>query len=329
MKNYLSCYQSVKAAIWQGRVDGFEPDQQRWHQRILLVDLSQDDLPELAEGLNGFAFIGFCCDEGVKRNEGRTGSKEGPDALRKACASFPVHFDAHVVLLDTGNIVCEQGDLETAQAALAELVFDVLSSGYMPIIFGGGHEVVCGHYHGVAPFYSAIGIISFDAHFDLRALSAEGATSGTGFWQIAQDCEAQKKPFYYMPVGIQQHANTLQLYKTAAGLGVNTIAAEDFHAGNAAQLLTVFQDFMGKADAICLTIDMDVFASAYSPGVSAPAAVGIIPDAFFLGILQTVLKNRKLISLDIAELNPLFDIDNRTAKLGAWLIYQCIKNSIT
>ena len=35
--------------------------------------------------------VGFACDEGVRRNQGRVGAKLGPTALRQALANYPLH----------------------------------------------------------------------------------------------------------------------------------------------------------------------------------------------------------------------------------------------
>lgn len=330
MKNYLENYQPADPGLWRGRTDGDDQDQQRWHQRVVWIDVASGVLPKIEEGRNGIAIVGFCSDEGVRRNLGRVGAKAGPDAIRKACASLPVHFDDNLVLVDAGNIYCIDGQLETAQAALTEFIAELLSLGYRTLVLGGGHEVVYPHYSGIREFLrtkdggKSIGVINFDAHFDLREPTEQGPTSGTGFWQIAQDCKDLGLPFRYLPIGIQQHSNTRRLYKTAEEFGVNYITAEDFRVGREAQVLDSLQNFIGQSDAIYLTVDLDVFASAYAPGVSAVAPVGIVPDAFFLRILKAVLNNKKLMGIDIAELNPLYDQDDRTAKLAAWVVFQCL-----
>jgi formiminoglutamase len=327
MKTYGNNYQPADPALWRGRNDGEDADQQRWHQRILLMDATTSGFPTLHEGQRGIAIIGFCCDEGVRRNMGRTGAKDAPDAIRKACASLPVHFEDSLVLVDAGNICCISGGLETAQEALSHLITELLGLGYRPLVFGGGHEVVYPNYTGIRDFLNTeglkqgIGIINFDAHFDLREPGASGASSGTGFWQIAQDCKARNVPFWYIPVGIQKHSNTVGLFKTAAELQVSYIGAEDFRVGREAQVLDSLQTFISRPEAIYLTIDLDVFAAAYAPGVSAVAPVGLVPDAFFARMLKTILQSKKLISLDIAELNPVYDQDERTAKLAAWLAF--------
>ena len=37
-------------------------------------------------------FLGFCSDEGVKRNKGRVGARNAPNEIRKSLSNLPVHF---------------------------------------------------------------------------------------------------------------------------------------------------------------------------------------------------------------------------------------------
>ncbi len=311
---------------WQGRVDGENETQRRWHQHVKAFDLIQE--PSTME-TPAVVLLGFACDEGVKRNEGRIGAAKGPAAIRKALGNLPV-FYPHLAVYDAGNVRCIDGDLETAQQQLALAVTKILQLGAFPILLGGGHEITYGHYCGVRDFLkneisANLGIVNVDAHFDNRKPGASGVSSGTGFWQIAEDCRQNGTPFHYLALGIQKTSNTPHLFDTASQTRTQYVLAKHFH--------TSYQDipeqhiaaFHGETDYLYLTIDMDVFASAFAPGVSAPAYNGIIPDAVFFDCLDALFNGGKVISLDIAELNPEYDVDSRTAKLAAALIFHVVE----
>ena len=53
-----------------------------------------------------------------------------------------------------------------------------------------------------------------------------------------------------------------------------------------------------------------------------------IPDIVF-ELFRHIIKSKKVISLDIAEYNPLFDIDNLTAKLASVIIYNAINSHLS
>ena len=126
-------------------------------------------------------------------------------------------------------------------------------------------------------------------------------------------------------MGIRKDANDKTLFKTANDLGVDYIENNGFSKEYAKAIVMKLLDFIQKVDYIYLTIDMDGFSSAYSPGVSAPSPLGFRPK-IVLETLETIIKSKKLISMDIAEMNPKYDIDGHTAKLAASLIHYVIHN---
>ncbi|GAA0542297.1 formimidoylglutamase [Chitinophaga japonensis] len=323
-------YQPAADGVWTGRIDGSGSEVQRWHQRVQPVYLPEEALPVLRPSQQGVVLLGFACDEGVRRNKGRTGAAQGPAALRRACANWPVHFPAQQLLLDGGDIICPDQNLEAAQEALSEAVQRVLQAGYLPLLLGGGHEITYGHARGIYRFFQqqALGLVNFDAHFDLRIPGPEGPSSGTGFWQLAQDCRQQHRPFHYLALGIQQHSNTAQLFRIAGELGVQHLPADAFHRQDSTALNAAIDQLLQQTAPLYLTIDLDVFAGPFAPGVSAAAANGILPGGVFMEVYRRILRSGQVAGIDIAELNPALDMDNRTAKLGAALIFEAVMHRL-
>ncbi|MFD2247812.1 formimidoylglutamase [Pontibacter ruber] len=318
-------YKPTVAGSWKGRVDVHDGEEgKRWHQGINLLNLTEAVEP--ADAAQPIAFLGFCCDEGVRRNQGREGAVEGPAALRQAMASFAWHLDDEVMLFDAGDVYCTNQNLEEAQKQLGRKVQALLSNTYKTIILGGGHETAYGHFLGIKqalPAGQRLGIINFDAHFDLRSYTQQ-SSSGTPFLQIADDLAADGAAFNYLCLGIQQASNTQKLFNTAEACGADYVFAPAMQVYNFDALRERLQQFMDQVDVLYVSIDMDVFAAAYAPGVSAPAALGVHPDMVML-LLQEIIGSGKLLTLDVVELNPKLDIDNRTAKLGAALLYHVVQ----
>ena len=66
-----------------------------------------------------------------------------------------------------------------------------------------------------------------------------------------------------------------------------------------------------------------MFNSAFAPGVSSLQPFGLNPELALI-FIKEILKSKKVISFDIAEVSPRFDHDKRTAKLAAIIIYAVI-----
>lgn len=294
--------------MWQGRNDGDTPLHQRIFQKIETTN------NYTIEG-KVFALHGFAVDEGVKRNKGRIGAAQAPDIIRKNMANFPV-VQPDFRLLDFGNVTCENGNLEQAQENLAQKVSGILAQNGKSIVLGGGHEVTFAHYSGIKKAFpqEKIGIINIDAHFDNRE-PENVASSGTGFWQIAQEGD-----IHSLHIGIQRNSNTLKLFDTAHQYSMKYILADEVFFDNLPSVYQRIDELMNRVDKVYLTICMDVFNVAIAPGVSAPAYNGLFADAVFMHFYRHILKSEKLIALDVAEVNPEFDLGERTARLAASLV---------
>jgi formiminoglutamase len=302
----------VVRADWTGRVDEAEGETgRRWHQVMRARDTAAARI----------ALIGFACDAGVIRNQGRRGAASGPHALRQALANLPAHsIDA---IDDLGDVACAGDGLETAQEEFSAVVADTLRAGSLPLGLGGGHEMALASWRGLHDALQArgdrgaIGILNFDAHFDLRA--GEPGTSGTPFRQILEQAAAQERQVRYLCIGVSRFANTAALFNRAAALGVRWVLDEETRAERYDVLVREIGILAGEVDHLYLTICLDAFPAAVAPGVSAPAALGIDPG-LVERLVDAACAAGKLRLADVAELNPSFDVDGRTARLAARLV---------
>ena len=318
-------YQPGSPGAWSGRIDDSnDPGAFRWHQAVVPLDLGLTAPPDLSPGRRGFCILGFLSDAGVERNFGRPGCAAGPASIRGALADLPNNFYPAAAIYDGGDILCPDGDLETAQRILRKAVSRILALGLFPILLGGGHEIALGHYLGLSDFLSgrAPAILNFDAHFDLRPATG-AATSGTMFRQIADTSAKNNRPFSYFCVGIQKTANTRSLFQTARELGVGYVLAGEIDQLNFDAVVLRLDEFISRQETIYLTVCADVFSSAFAPGVSAPQPFGIHPE-IGLRLIKRTLVSGKVVGFDIAEVSPRFDNDNQTAKLAAVVIYALV-----
>lgn len=307
---------STPPPTWTGRVDGATAEHLRWHQVVTAFDAESDP--------GACLFIGFASDEGVHRNKGRRGAAAGPDALRAALASMALADPIRAY--DAGTVAVTDSGLEAGQDALGAAVAGALNAGHFPVVLGGGHEVAYGTYLGLAGSSvrtpdRRVGILNLDAHFDLR--SDPAASSGTPFRQILLRERAAGTTVAYAVIGISQPSNTAALFDTARDHGVRYLLDDDCSATDRATVDGFVHALLAEVDLVYLTIDLDVLPAAIAPGVSAPAAYGV-PLETIQFVCDTVAASGKLAVCDVAELNPAFDIDNRTARTAARLIHRLV-----
>ncbi len=301
----------MNSSPWQGRNQSSENS--CWHHVVEITTKIRSQ---------SHCLLGFNCDEGVRRNNGRTGAATGPDQIRKMLSNLI--YSSEKPLIDLGNVECIGDLLDDAQENLANRVADVIYAKSLPIILGGGHEIAWGTYQGIRQVHpnAKIGIINFDAHFDLRPLEPL-SSSGTPFRQAAQYAEAKKINFDYLVYGINPTANSEILFNYAREMNVQW--KSDLSINNQPWQMSFegLANFCEPLDYLYITVCLDVFPASYAPGVSAPAALGVNPNTI-VQLLDSLKRQfaSKIIAFEVAEMNPTFDIDARTARLAARLIHQ-------
>ena len=306
-------------SLWKGRQDP-EPNSTRWHQIIQAIAL---DKPA------GVALLGFACDAGVRRNQGRVGAAVGPHALRQQLINLP--WLQSNPLYECGDILCVEDALEQAQLDFAEHITHLLDQGHFPIGLGGGHEIAFASWSGLSNHLKKseakprIGIINFDAHFDLRDPNCQPISSGTPFAQIAEVCAHHHWKFEYACLGVSRMSNTPALFERADRLKVWYQEDLQMTSKDLPNLQAQLERFINQCDHLYLTIDLDVFPAAQAPGVSAPAARGVGLEVIE-PLLMQIRDSGKLRLMDLAELNPEFDQDAHTARLAARLVHQITLN---
>lgn len=292
--------------LWNGRLDSYEEIDLRLWQVVQEIKEAQE--------AGGVCFVGYDTDDGVVRNLGRKGAESGSNAIRKAIQSFPQLKGLKVY--DYRNL--EKKSVEEAQKEYSEKISDVLKKGIFPIGLGGGHDIAYGSYLGIRKAHpdKKIGIINFDAHLDMRPYD-KGRTSGTSFKEIMDN----DKNAQYAIVGFQKMGNTERLIKTAEAFNVLILEEECSEE----LIIKSLKEFIKKVDIVYVTFCMDVFDASTAPGVSAPVVMGLDPKKG-KRLLRFLMETEKVVCVDFAEVNPVYDIDNMTAKLAGCLIYEVMSH---
>lgn len=306
----MNLHQNPSPFHWSGRKS---EKIEYWHQAIQTIS----NLKIRDDSTKKIGILGYSGEEGVIRNQGRTGTIEGPSAIRKMLGSIALHLPEDISILDYGDVFTLDQDMESSHEEISKITHELLDTNHFPVLLGGGHDLAYAHGKGALNFVKEksekLGIINLDAHFDLRPLVKDKGHSGSPFYQLAQEFP---EDFHYLALGIQRAANPKSLFETAEKLKARYIVMEDFRLHNWEYIEEQIIWFIDSVNKIYLSIDMDGFSSAFAPGVSAPSPMGFNPQIAFK-VFELIVKSKKLICLDVVELNPQYDQDNATARLAA------------
>lgn len=266
------------------------------------------------------ALIGFPCDVGVARNHGRPGAAGGPEALRRWLYKFTpdAQVDGMAALVersrDLGDLTLS-GDLDADQALLGLVVGDVLRDGGIPVVLGGGHETAFGHFLGYVEAGLDVAISNVDAHADVRELKDGQGHSGSPFRQALEHDSGRCRD--YRVAGLQPQSVSRSHVAYLEQMGCRHWFRDKTDE-------SVLDDLFPRDVNHYATFCLDAVDGAFAPGVSAPAADGLMP-AFWLAAAERAGANPIGRSFDVVELNPRFDVDERTARLAALTVWRFLR----
>lgn len=263
------------------------------------------------------SLIEFPSDQGVFINGGRQGSAKAPELIKARLSNMtphPSNYNEHTNFLkrvsEHGRIDCT-GDVAADQERLSKKVAEQLQKNSLPLIVGGGHETSFGHFLGYVETDRNVSIINVDAHTDVRELKEGKPHSGSPFYQALNHPSERCKAYHVF------------------GLNPASVAAEHYGFVNRNGSAHFLEDTSVEKVVSCLdsidqgvmvTMDMDAVIQSEAPGVSAPNAAGMKSE-LWLQLAFEFGRHAKVASFDLCEVNPLYDIDNRTVRLAAQTIW--------
>lgn len=257
--------------------------------------------------------LGCPQDEGVRRNQGRPGAAQAPDAIRRCLYRLPAgKFD--LTLCDLGNTRILP-TLEETHAAQREIVRHLIRDGKIVISLGGGNDIAYPDCAALADETGDVLAFNIDTHFDARPDAIRN--SGTPYRQLLEEGHLRGAKFYEM--GSAPFANAAAHEAYLREKGAQIVPLEALRRPDVAP---VFGPILKQHSAVSIFwgIDLDVVRAADAPGVSAPNPVGL-PGEIICQIAQIAGGDPRTRILEFAEVNPACDIDGRTCRLTAVAIF--------
>jgi formiminoglutamase len=277
------------------------------------------------DGANVLIF-GVPTDEGVIRNGGRPGASGAPAAIRAALGrmtpfagpQFREHIES-IQIADLGDV--RLAPLEEMHNVARETVAELARLGKIVIVLGGGHDITYPCAAGLREGHSGdLGVINIDAHLDVRPRKNGLHHSGSSFRLLVEEGVINGRSL--VEIGIQSFAMAKAHYDWVKSVGGRIVMFED---ANEAHLPNSYEEFefgttFGDPEtAIYASFDIDCVRASDAPGVSAPSPTGFLAEEVYeLAVAVGLSKHVKV--FDLVELNPLFDLDNCTARLAARMI---------
>ena len=277
---------------------------------------------------------------------GRRGVDMGPSALRIAGLGEQLALLGHNVF-DHGDVDTPIPETRTARdeskryireiAKVCQKVYQLcgqaLSKGGVPVVLGGDHSIAAGSAGAAADYaYSKggrQGLLWVDAHGDMNTPSSTGSGNVHGMPLAAL---LGPEPSELATIGGRtpkyDAANTVLIgvrnldereKEQVRQSRVRVFTMKDI---DRLGIATVMEQALAYASAgttgIHVSFDLDVCDPSIAPGVGTPVKGGLDYREAHM-VMEMVADSGLLTSLDLVEVNPVLDMQNQTASLGAEL----------
>ena len=285
----------------------------------------------------------------------RRGVDMGPSALRVAGLNDRIRelgFEVedagnlHVPIREMQHVGNHQAKYLAEIAAVAKhhaaWVLRTLRQGYLPLVLGGDHSIAVGTVTGVSAYYrrknKQIGLIWVDAHADMN--TPETSPSGNIHGMPLACCLGYGPkelthllgfspivpPRNAVLVGVREVDAREKQIVNESGLTVYTMRDIDERG-----LRTVMEEAIAIADrdtaGFAVTLDMDFVDPAEAPGVGTPVRGGATYREAHL-VMEMMADAKRMLSLEIVEINPVIDVANKTAALAVELTLSALGKKI-
>ena len=185
----------------------------------------------------------------------------------------------------------------------------------LTLLLGGNNAVTRPAAHALGLPLAKVGLITLDAHFDLRETD-QGLLNGNPVRALLEDGLPGAN---ICQIGLAPFANTIKMHADAraAGIGVWTIA--DCRRRGIATILEDALERIGHAKAVMVDFDIDVIERAQCPG--APGArPGGMPVTMFFEAARLLAADPRVRLVDLTEFDPSLDVSDITAlTAGRWV----------
>jgi arginase len=224
-------------------------------------------------------------------------------------------------------------EITAACRTLYDTVRLSVREGYQPLVLGGDHSLAVGSIGALADELEAqarrLGVIWFDAHADMNTPETTGsgnvhgmalaALIGLGPERLARLGERVPliAPDHVALVGIRTLDAPERRAVRASGLRVYTMRQID-EQGIASVMRDILTKFTDVTD-LHVSFDMDSVDPTLAPGTGTPAFGGLRYREAHLA-LEMIADTGLLRAMDLVEINPILDMQNKTAQIGVEFI---------
>ncbi|MGH2683500.1 MAG: agmatinase family protein [Actinomycetota bacterium] len=240
-----------------------------------------------------------------------------PGAIREALGRYSTYADGvdvrSVAVDDTGDLAIAESHPDAGLEELAGAVGGSLATYEVVVVLGGDNSITRPALRGVPPDLSRVGLLTLDAHHDLRDTKA-GLTNGNPIRALLDDGLPGRNVWQ---VGIQPFANSRAYAEVAKEAGITVVTVDEVRSRGIEEILGEALDvFVLDVDAIYVDLDVDVLDRAFAPACPGSRPGGLTPSEIQRA-MRVCGSHPTVRALDIVEVDPTKDVADVTVLAAA------------
>jgi formiminoglutamase len=222
-------------------------------------------------------------------------------------------------IADRGDVELAGLSIEEATPLIREAVAASAEAHALTLLVGGNNAVTRPAVLGLSGHISEIGLITLDAHFDMRDLD-HGLSNGNPVRALLADGLPGAN---VAQVGLASFANSCAMHEDAAEAGNLVITMGDVRERGIAHAIDRALDQVSHCDALVIDCDVDVIDRSQFQAAPGGRAGGMAVHDFFYAVRRFTADPRVHV-IDLTEWDPPLDSTDLSALTAARWVAECL-----
>jgi formiminoglutamase len=222
-------------------------------------------------------------------------------------------------VLDRGDVGIGDFTIEQATPLISEAIASSAEAHALTLLIGGNNAVTRPGVLGLGGSLDEIGLITLDAHLDLRDLDA-GLGNGNPVRALLEDGLPGAN---IAQVGLASFANSRQMHEDAIDAGNLVMTIGEIRSGGIAHAVDRALDHVAHCDALVIDCDIDVIDRSQFPAAPGARPGGMAAHDFFYAVRRLASDPRVRV-IDLTEWDPPLDETDLSALTAARWVAECL-----
>ena len=222
-------------------------------------------------------------------------------------------------ITDRGDVDIAGLSIEEATGPISEEVRYCTALYKLTLLVGGNNAVTRPGVLGLGMPLKKVGLITLDAHFDMRDLD-QGLSNGNPVRALIEDGLPGRN---IAQVGLAPFANSRQMHEDALGAGNLVVTMAEVRQDGIAQAIDRALKHVAHCEAIVLDCDIDVIDRCQFPAAPGARPGGMAVHDFFAAVRQ-LAAHPKVRLIDLTEWDPPIDPPDLSALTAARWVAECL-----